>query len=140
MPYAGALRARGTGKRCVLAASSNTRGGIARKLAALDCTTVVQGGSVRTAGRHVAQSTAVLRLPFPRPHSLHDGFRAEVVQISGSCCNTGVAKLLGDYPHVDAFCPHFASPGVAEPVRMDTFVDAGLSAQPGKQTAAIAGR
>ena len=31
--------------RDVLAASTNTRGGIARKLAALDCTTVVQDGS-----------------------------------------------------------------------------------------------
>jgi hypothetical protein len=51
----------------VLAASTNTRGGIARKLAALDCTTVVQDGSDGiNATFHVRDFERVAELMKPR--------------------------------------------------------------------------
>ncbi len=51
----------------VLAASTNTRGGIARKLAALDCTTVVQEGSDGiNATFHVRDFERVAELMIPK--------------------------------------------------------------------------
>ena len=53
--------------RDVLAASTNTRGGITRKLAALDCTTVVQDGSDGiNATFHVRDFEQVAELMKPR--------------------------------------------------------------------------